>query len=119
MEKTININWKNQTAENIKILASLGFKPPKKRRKAAPKHTNLKETGVPIQIQRRISCSCCKSITIEFVTSYVRKELVSVDREAITDCIRNCKKCREVLLHKTRGELAKLLMEAHRNYVYK
>lgn len=118
MPKTISINWEVQTKENIEILLKLGFKKPKKRKKASSKHTNLKDKGVPIKVQRNISCCCCKAITVEFITSYVPKELVSKDREAITDSIRTCKKCKEMLLHKTKKELVDIILHAYRTYTY-
>lgn len=118
MPKIIDIDWSKQTEANKAILLSLGFKPPKKRRKASPKHTNLKDKGVPIKIQRNIYCCCCKSITTEFFTSFVPKELVSKDREAITDSIRTCKKCKEILGYLTKVELIDIILTAYRSFTY-
>ena len=94
MPETIDIDWSSLTPKDKKVLASLGFKEPKKKRNRKPvRYTNLKDKGVPIQIQRNIFCCCCKATTVEFVTSYVPKQLVSKDRKAITDTVRTCKKC--------------------------
>lgn len=119
MPKIINIDWNSQTLKNQKILLSLGFKKPKKvRNRKLLQYTNLKDKGVPVQIQRNISCSCCKSITVEFITSHVPKELVSKNREAITDFVRTCKKCRQILEKKPVQELVDMLIYAYRNYTY-
>jgi len=119
MTETINIDWGSLTPKDKKILASIGFKEPKKKRKRKPaQYINLKDKGVPIEIQRNISCYCCKSITVEFVTSYVPKELQNKDREAITDSVRTCKKCVEILRHKTKDELITMLLYVYRSYTY-
>jgi hypothetical protein len=119
MPKPIDIDWSCLSQEDRKVLSKLGFKPPKKVRKVSTvKYTNLKDKGVPIQIQRNIFCYCCGSTTVEFVTSYVPKELQNKDREAITDSVRTCKKCFEVLKHLSVDELVDKVMKAYRTFTY-
>lgn len=119
MPDTINVDWSSLSPEDKKILNSIGFKEPKKKRKRKPKQfTNLKDKGVPVEIQRNIFCCCCKSITVEFVTSYVPKELQNKNREAITDTVRTCKKCRVVLANMRDTELIDMILEAYRTFTY-
>ncbi len=55
--ETMKIDWTSLSQEDKKILASIGVKEPKKRKKkSTKKYTNLKDKGVPIQIQRNIFC---------------------------------------------------------------
>lgn len=118
---TIEIDWTIQTEENKRILLSLGFKPAKKvvkKRDKAKQTVTLRDKNVPIQIRRNIFCYCCGSTTTEFVTSYVPEELVSKDREAITDSVRTCKKCFLVLSKKSAPELIKIILHAYRTYTY-
>ena len=115
----MNINWQTLTKEEINILLSIGIKKPKKvRKKPTKKFTNLKDKGVPVKVQRNISCYCCKTTTTEYITSYVSKKLQSKDREAITDSVRTCKKCRSTLGKMSKQELIDKIILAYRTFTY-
>ena len=119
MPEIINVDWSQLTPEDKEVLLTLGFKEPKKKRKRKPtQYTNLKDKGVPVQIQRNIFCCCCKSTTVEFIISYVPKKLQNKNREAITDSVRTCKKCRMVLANKRNAELIDMIIEAYRTFTY-